>query len=221
MNNAFNAYTLDTAAQTLATYIHIAEQLYSKGYCILEQAIPQHLAAALCAQAKTYSDDYKKAEVGRGNTKHYNPAIRSDEILWISEKTAAETNWLAWAEGLRVQLNQRLFLNLSHVESHFSHYPPDAFYRKHRDAFQGNSNRLVSMVTYLNPSWCPENGGEMLLYDDNEQQILRVQPTLGTLAVFLSNDFPHEVLATQKDRYSIASWFRVNEPGNPVISRLK
>jgi len=37
-----------------------------------------------------------------------------------------------------------------------------------------------------------------------------VLPQLGTLVVFLSEEFPHEVLAAQRDRYSIAGWFRVN-----------
>jgi SM-20-related protein len=30
------------------------------------------------------------------------------------------------------------------------------------------------------------------------------------LVVFLSEEFPHEVLPTATDRYSIAGWFRVN-----------
>jgi SM-20-related protein len=35
-------------------------------------------------------------------------------------------------------------------------------------------------------------------------------PTYGTLVVFLSDEFPHEVLKAHRDRYSIAGWFRVN-----------
>lgn len=35
-------------------------------------------------------------------------------------------------------------------------------------------------------------------------------PRAGTLVVFLSEDMPHEVLETQRERYSIAGWFRVN-----------
>lgn len=33
---------------------------------------------------------------------------------------------------------------------------------------------------------------------------------LGTLVVFLSEEFEHEVLPAKRDRYSIAGWFRVN-----------
>ena len=39
---------------------------------------------------------------------------------------------------------------------------------------------------------------------------IRVAPAVGTLAVFLSEDFEHEVLPARRDRYSIAGWFRVN-----------
>jgi SM-20-related protein len=40
--------------------------------------------------------------------------------------------------------------------------------------------------------------------------LLSVQPLHGTVVVFLSEEFPHEVLPASRDRYSIAGWFRVN-----------
>ncbi|WP_335340025.1 2OG-Fe(II) oxygenase [Sedimenticola selenatireducens] len=39
----------------------------------------------------------------------------------------------------------------------------------------------------------------------------------GELAVFLSEEFPHEVLAADRDRYSVAGWFRVNGSINQQI----
>ena len=35
-------------------------------------------------------------------------------------------------------------------------------------------------------------------------------PSFGSVAIFLSEEFPHEVLPATRDRYSIAGWFRVN-----------
>jgi len=32
----------------------------------------------------------------------------------------------------------------------------------------------------------------------------------GNLAVFRGDESPHEVLAADRDRYSVAGWFRVN-----------
>jgi len=101
-----------------------------------------------------------------------------------------------------------LFLGLFSFESHFAHYPPGAFYKTHLDAFKGESNRILSVVTYLNSGWLPDDGGEMVLYTETDS--LSVTPALSTLAIFLSEDFPHEVLPTQRDRYSIAGWFRLN-----------
>ena len=49
------------------------------------------------------------------------------------------------------------------------------------------------------------------MYHENEiEPFARVMPRMGKLAVFLSEEFPHEVLPARRDRYSIAGWFRVN-----------
>jgi SM-20-related protein len=39
---------------------------------------------------------------------------------------------------------------------------------------------------------------------------IKVLPSFGTIVVFLSEEFPHEVLPAKRDRYSIAGWFRLN-----------
>jgi SM-20-related protein len=44
-----------------------------------------------------------------------------------------------------------------------------------------------------------------------------VPPKNGTLVLFLSEEFPHEVLVAKKTRYSIAGWFRINNSiGNQI-----
>lgn len=35
-------------------------------------------------------------------------------------------------------------------------------------------------------------------------------PTFGTMVIFLSNEFPHEVLPPRCSRYSLTGWFRLN-----------
>ncbi|HZW25973.1 MAG TPA: 2OG-Fe(II) oxygenase [Gallionella sp.] len=37
-----------------------------------------------------------------------------------------------------------------------------------------------------------------------------VNPTFGTMIIFLSESFPHEVLVAHANRRSIAGWFRVS-----------
>jgi SM-20-related protein len=108
-------------------------------------------------------------------------------------------------------LNQRLFLGLFSFESHYAHYAPGAYYKRHYDAFRGEANRVLSVVCYLNPNWSASDGGELVLYrDEQDREGLKVVPLYGTVVVFLSEEFPHEVLPASRDRYSVAGWFRVN-----------
>jgi SM-20-related protein len=117
---------------------------------------------------------------------------------------------------LQHYLNQRLLMGLFSFESHFAHYAPGAFYRKHVDAFNhddnvGGARRVLSLVAYLNPDWQLTDGGELLIYEDSSTDpVVVIQPLHGTVVLFLSEEVPHEVAPALCDRYSIAGWFRVN-----------
>ncbi len=187
----------------------IAASLTEKGYCILPDALPSQLALELAAHAQNLSDEqYFNAGIGRANQHMTNRFVRGDEVCWIEGQSEVGRQWLEWTERLRVYLNRHLFLGLFSFESHFAHYPPGTFYKTHLDAFKGQSNRILSVVTYLNHQWMPDEGGEMVIYVGEDS--VKVTPALGTLAIFLSEEFPHEVLPTHRDRYSIAGWFRLN-----------
>lgn len=115
------------------------------------------------------------------------------------------------SEQLRQYLNRELYLGLFDFECHYAHYPQGAFYKKHYDAFQGSSNRRLSTVLYLNPNWLPEDGGELILYTNDGDTVLEtVLPKFGNMVIFLSEEFPHEVLPTNRSRYSLTGWFRIN-----------
>ncbi len=191
----------------------IAENVNSQGYCVLENAIPDDLAISLLERVKNLKPgDFKDAGVGRKNEYSKHEKIRQDQIFWIDGVCDAEKAWLEWTSLLQQEINQQLFLGLFSYESHFAHYKKGEFYKKHVDAFRGQSNRKLSTVTYLNPEWDSRDGGELLIYNEKSDQVIeRVVPRLGTLVVFLSEAFPHEVLPATQDRYSIAGWFRVNE----------
>jgi len=62
-------------------------------------------------------------------------------------------------------------------------------------------------VCYLNDAWRAEHGGALRieLADGREHDVL---PQAGTLVVFMSADFPHEVLAASRERLSITGWYR-------------
>lgn len=193
-------------------YDRIADDLLAEGCSIQAHALPEALLQALYAECQSLSSqDFDEAGIGRGQEGQVDTRIRRDEICWITPEMTAGSEWLAWSAELMQALNRRLFLGLFSFESHFAHYAPGDFYARHLDAFQGRSNRRLSMVVYLNPDWPEDAGGELALYQNEQDQIgLLVRPTWGTVAIFLSEEFPHEVLPATMDRYSIAGWFSIN-----------
>ncbi|TGD74834.1 2OG-Fe(II) oxygenase [Mangrovimicrobium sediminis] len=193
-------------------FASIASDVRQHGYSINTMALPPTLAQALGEHVRDMHPDlFAPAATGRQLERSRNAFVRRDEICWITGAALAGREWLDWAERLRVYLNRELLLGLFSFESHFAHYAPGDFYRRHYDAFRGETNRVLSLVAYLNPGWQPDEKGELVLYRDGEdQEGIRVVPALGSVVVFLSEDFPHEVLPAARDRYSIAGWFRVN-----------
>lgn len=198
----FDADTLDA----------IAQQLEHRGYALVPQALPPETVDALFVELKQLREqDFRPAGIGRQDDFQLNRFVRSDQICWLNGQSPAAAGFLAWMEALREGLNRRLFLGLFDYEAHYASYPTGAFYKKHVDAFKGQSNRVLSTVFYLNPQWQPNDGGELVIYDENDQQELeRVLPEYGKLVIFLSEVFPHEVLPAERERNSIAGWFRVN-----------
>lgn len=190
----------------------IALDIRDKGYSINPAALPSALCNALIAHLVQMNDSkFTAAGIGRDMQHMQNTFVRKDEICWITGESEAGRDWLSWAGELQQYLNRRLFLGLFSFESHFAHYAPGDYYKRHYDAFKGETNRVLSVVVYLNPDWGCEDGGELVMYADAcDQTGVRVTPLSGTVVVFLSEDFPHEVLVANRDRYSIAGWFRVN-----------
>lgn len=200
-------------------FVKIAADIRDQGYSIRPCAMPVDLVDELYAhQQMLSSQQYRNAGIGRGDDFLKNDFVRTDEICWINGESAAGQHWLTWAAQLQRFLNHRLFLGLFSFESHFAHYAPGDFYKRHYDAFKGEANRVLSIVVYLNPNWTSVDGGELVLYKEDQDHCgIKVMPMYGTIVAFLSEEFPHEVLPAQRDRYSIAGWFRVNTSINNRI----
>lgn len=196
----------------------ISNDLVSKGYSIRPYALPETLTTLLLQHiAELPDENFKRAGIGRAKDHIVNDFIRTDEICWITDRSDAGRAWIKWTKLLQAYLNKRLFLGLFSFESHFSHYAKGDFYKKHKDAFKGEDNRVLSVVVYLNQNWSADDGGELIIYDNQvftssnvDDSRVVVTPSFGTIVVFLSEEFPHEVLPAMRDRYSIAGWFRLN-----------
>lgn len=156
-------------------------------------------------------ESMKPAGIGRHQQHHTNTQIRSDKISWLERgKHPASDDFLSRMEVIKNDVNRHFFLGLFEYEAHFARYDIGDFYQKHLDTFGGRSNRRLTTVMYLNDDWADEDGGEIVIYDSNDNHLTTLWPKAGRLLVFLSEEFPHEVLPTNRERYSIAGWFRVN-----------
>lgn len=189
----------------------IAQALAETGYIVLENALPGAVSDCLLQLQKRNAMQFYPAGVGRGLEQNRNPSLRRDKIVWIEEADAIAAPWAEWTQQLRLYLNRHLFLGLFSFESHLAIYEAGDFYKTHVDAFRGHSNRRLSLVAYLNRDWQAEQGGELVLYHPQTNvELHRVTPEFGTVVLFLSEEFPHEVLPATRARLSVAGWFRVN-----------
>lgn len=197
---------------------NIATALEQQGYVILPNSLPEAVSGCLMDYlAQVQMSQFHLAAIGRGDDQTCNNFIRRDRIHWLDEQNPVGERWFQWTRDLRYYLNRRLLLGLFSFESQFAHYQPGDFYKKHVDAFRGQANRVLSLVTYLNRGWEPNQGGELVIYHEEGNELARVTPSFGSLVIFLSEDFPHEVLSAQRDRYSVAGWFRIN---NSTANRI-
>lgn len=156
-------------------------------------------------------EHWKRARIGRNEETQRATDIRSDKIQWLALSMGQPIqDYLERMEQIRREVNRHFFLGLFEYEAHFAKYEAGDFYLKHLDSFRGNENRKLTTVFYLNEQWTPADGGELKIYDLQDNWIETLAPVAGRLVVFLSERFPHEVLEAHADRVSIAGWFRTN-----------
>ncbi|MBU1990107.1 2OG-Fe(II) oxygenase [bacterium] len=192
-------------------YSKITDALVEDGYIIIPHAISKELSKNLLSTAKKIKR-FKRAGISNASNVHIDSNVRRDKIHWLDyDNGGVQSEFLDLTKGLQQYLNRELFLGLTYYEAHFALYEEDAFYETHLDAFAGSRNRTVTTVYYLNENWEQGDGGELVIYDENNSYLTTVAPHADTLVVFLSDKFPHEVLPTKKKRHSIAGWFRVDK----------
>jgi len=191
-------------------YSDITDSLVENGYIIIENALEHELSSQLLNSAKKETN-FKRAGISAAGDLHLDNQRRRDRIQWLDEDGEAQSDFLAFANGLKEYLNRSLYLGLSYYESHFAIYGKGDYYETHLDSFQNFKNRVVTTVYYLNDEWSERDGGALIVYNEKNEKIATVMPNANTLVVFMSEKFPHEVLSANKKRYSIAGWFRVDK----------
>jgi len=190
-----------------------------QGYIVLEDCINKKQFESIQSRILEFKEcDLKNAGIGRSDQQQTNSDVRRDKIHWLDSKNEIDNEYLQLMESLRIEFNKFFYIGLFDYEAHYSIYKEGDFYKQHIDALKGKSNRILSTVFYLNENWQGENGGELVLYGQDKKTVLEaVIPRAGTMVIFLSEQFPHEVLAAKQTRFSIAGWFRVNSSNSECI----
>ena len=191
----------------------IADAIERSGYAVVQSFLDSTAIAALAQECRDRAENgiLQTAAIGRGEARIARADVRGDRTQWFEEADLTTTQARYWTamQSMRIELNHELMLGLDDLEAHYALYAPGARYARHRDRFRDDDARVLSSVLYLNSEWREDDGGALRLYLPNSADgHLDIYPHAGTLVLFLSADFEHEVLSATRDRLSIAGWFR-------------
>lgn len=183
----------------------IIQDIRTQGWSYQHNVVDKPRLAGL---APLFQDDFQPAKVGKSQDRKRVEEIRGDFIKWLDPKhppleLRPEMQLL---EELKLQLNQNFYLGLKEFECHLARYPSGSFYKKHLDRFEKGSSRSLSFIFYLHEEWTPQDGGELVLYHQNNDIVKTILPEPGSMVCFLSGDFPHEVKPCFKERRSLTGW---------------
>lgn len=197
-------------------YALATDELAEKGWTVIPNFLELETVKALLAEQRKLIAEgaFREAGIGKGPSFQVRPEIRSDHVMWLEENNLTPLQKAYWdkIEELRLVFNQEFYLGLRSFECHFALYPPGSFYKKHLDQHKMVLYRIISCVFYLNEQWQPEDGGRLRIYEgEHSDKYVDIDPIAGTLVCFKSAEVYHEVLPTQKERYSITGWLRVYE----------
>ncbi|MEO7066518.1 MAG: 2OG-Fe(II) oxygenase [Rhodanobacter sp.] len=185
-----------------------AEALTSDGWCTLHNLLSSAQTQALASECSALYDAHRlaPARVGLGRAL---ASLRGDSTRWFqaSELSAPQQIFIDRIDMLRTALNRHAILGLVDSEAHYAMFPAGAAYARHRDTLRGSDARVVSGVFYLNDDWQDAEGGALRLYLADQSQ-RDIYPRAGTLLLFLSAQFEHEVLPATRNRMSVACWMR-------------
>ncbi|MCB0402746.1 MAG: 2OG-Fe(II) oxygenase [Flavobacteriales bacterium] len=197
----------------MTTYETVAAQLTAgiieDGYAVVDDLLDLSVFKAIRYRFDELQDEdeFEKAGIGKQLQYTIDKQVRGDFIRWIdpADQTASVYELYRFINAFKVELNRSCYLGIKDMETHYAFYPEGRGYQKHRDRFKTNPHRIVSFVYYLNEGWQAGDGGELVLYDEDERGIKTVEPKANRLAVFLSETV-HEVLNCNTERRSITGW---------------
>jgi SM-20-related protein len=193
---------------------HVATELVRDGYAVVDVFLETSTIAALSRECVSLHERgaLQPAATGRAAARHLDNVVRGDRTHWFdpSALSTAQARYWSRMSVLCKALSRDLMLGLEELDAQFARYPPGAGYARHCDRFRDDDARVLSTVLYLNAGWREADGGALRLYLRGHAPAAQrdIFPVAGTLVLFLSADFEHEVLPASRDRLSIAGWMR-------------
>jgi SM-20-related protein len=192
-----------------------ASALAADGWCVVSHLMTPAQTRALADECAAMQRAKLLLPARTGSARSLSP-LRGDSTLWFTQgsMSKAQQDFSDSIDALRVALNRELMLAMIECESHYAVYRPGAAYARHLDRLRDKDARVISAVFYLNHDWLECEGGALRLYlaDGLSREIY---PHAGTLLLFLSAQFEHEVLPATRERMSIACWMR-QRPIDPL-----
>lgn len=179
------------------------------GYLLIDDFLDQDTAFQLLEELKHWKEQeaFRLAGIGKLIQHKIEEEFRKDEIKWIDRENClpATMVYLNTLEKLMEQLSREFYLSLKDFESMYAIYPKGAFYKKHKDRFQQQAHRIISVVLYLNIDWVTKDAGELVIYPGNSS--ITIEPKFNRL-IFFKSELLHEVLPCNNFRYSITTWLK-------------
>jgi SM-20-related protein len=181
----------------------------ANGLLIIDNFLDEQLVKNTLAEAKHWKaqEGFKDAGIGKLNKHLIKENYRSDKIKWINsaDSLPATKAYLEILENLMQQISRAFFLSLKDYECMYAIYPKGSFYKKHKDQFEQQAHRIISVVLYMNENWTPEFGGQLIIYKEEGSEV--VEPIFNRL-VFFKSELWHEVVPCNAERYSITGWMK-------------
>ncbi|MEQ1553378.1 MAG: 2OG-Fe(II) oxygenase [Ferruginibacter sp.] len=148
------------------------------------------------------------AGVGNAMVMDSNQQLRGDKIYWMdrSHDNVFEQQFLNQVESFIERLNCTCYTGINGYEFHYAIYGQGAGYKRHKDQFKNDSNRKYSLINYLNNNWLNDDGGQLLVYQNEDIQ--KIQPHSQTAVFFKSNELEHEVVKANRNRMSVTGWLK-------------
>ena len=217
-----------TAAERIITP-STCEHLRTRGYAIVDGAMEGidvdgvPLAEAMLNELRTLSSSpgvmARNATVLVGKDGVANRLEKSNifeaEVHALSEESLADAPTLRAAWEDRTQLTLLNVMLPARAPPQSLHYQSVKLQRNagrggcfplHFDSDAGLDARVVTALTYLNPTWKPGDGGELALFPFPDDPIM-VEPIAGRVVLFSSANTLHRVLPSSVERFCFTTWF--------------